>query len=61
MTNSRNQNTSAIRPVLSQIRLHNFKSVADAVVDLKPLTVVVGKNSSGKSTLLQSVLVLATY
>jgi predicted ATPase len=59
MTNIRNQNTSAIRPVLSQIRLHNFKSVADAVVDLKPLTVVVGKNSSGKSTLLQSVLVLA--
>ena len=46
------------RPVLSQIRLKNFKSVKEAEVDLKLLTVVVGKNSSGKSTLLQSILVL---
>ena len=47
------------KPVLSQIRLKNFKSVKDAKVDLKLLTVVVGKNSSGKSTLLQSILVLS--
>jgi energy-coupling factor transporter ATP-binding protein EcfA2 len=46
------------RPVLSQIRLKNFKSVKETEVDLKLLTVVVGKNSSGKSTLLQSILVL---
>lgn len=31
------------RPVLSQIRLKNFKSVKEAKVDLKLLTVVVGK------------------
>jgi len=49
---------NSYRPVLSQIRLKNFKSVKEATVDLKPLTVVVGKNSSGKSTLLQSILVL---
>ena len=48
----------AIAP-LSQIRLRNFKSVRDSVVDLKNLTVVVGMNSSGKSTLLQSVLALS--
>ena len=49
----------SFRPVLSQIRLKNFKSVKEAKVDLKMLTVVVGKNSSGKSTLLQSILVLS--
>lgn len=40
---------------LRQWRLHNFKSVRDATVDLAPLTVVVGANSAGKSTLLQSI------
>ena len=49
---------NSYRPVLSQIRLKNFKSVKETEVDLKLLTVVVGKNSSGKSTLLQSILVL---
>jgi predicted ATPase len=43
---------------LGQIRIHNFKSVGEATVDLSPLTVVVGRNSSGKSTLLQTVLAL---
>jgi energy-coupling factor transporter ATP-binding protein EcfA2 len=44
---------------ISEIRLRNFKSVANATVELRPLTLVVGRNSSGKSTLLQSVLALA--
>ena len=37
---------------LRRIELRDFKSVAEASVDLLPLTVVVGANSSGKSTLL---------
>ena len=41
---------------LRQIELRDFKSVARTSVDLRPLTVVVGANSSGKSTLLQSIL-----
>lgn len=41
---------------LRRIELQDFKSVAQASVDLRPLTVVVGANSSGKSTLLQSIL-----
>ena len=41
---------------LRQIELRDFKSVEQASVDLRPLTVVVGANSSGKSTLLQSIL-----
>lgn len=41
---------------LRRIELRDFKSVAHASVELRPLTVVVGANSSGKSTLLQSIL-----
>ena len=41
---------------LRKIFLRNFKSVKDAEVTISPLTVVVGANSSGKSTLLQSIL-----
>lgn len=44
---------------LRQIELRDFKSVARASVDLRPLTIVVGANSSGKSTLLQSILAVA--
>lgn len=44
---------------LRRIELLDFKSVAEGVVDLRPLTIVIGANSSGKSTLLQSILALA--
>ena len=44
---------------LRRIDLSNFKSVVDQSVELGPLSVVVGANSSGKSTLLQAVLAAA--
>jgi predicted ATPase len=44
---------------LRRVELRDFKSVAHAEVSLGPLTVVVGANSSGKSTLLQSILAVA--
>jgi len=47
------------RAILSEIRLRNFKAVREVKIELRPLTVVVGRNSSGKSTLLQSVLAIA--
>ncbi|GAB3602515.1 AAA family ATPase [Microbacterium aureliae] len=40
---------------LRRWRLQNFKSVRNAEVELRPLTVIVGANSAGKSTLLQSI------
>jgi predicted ATPase len=43
---------------LESVRLKNFKSVIDQEINLAPLTVIVGKNSSGKSTVLQSILFL---
>lgn len=50
--------TGPTAPLL-EVRLRNFKSVQDASVELRPLTAIVGRNSSGKSTLLQGILALA--
>lgn len=44
---------------ITQITLENFKGVADAVtVPLRPITLLFGANSAGKSTLLQALLYL---
>jgi predicted ATPase len=40
-------------------RLGNFKSVQQADVELSPLTVLVGANSAGKSSLIQSILAVS--
>ena len=45
-------------PFISRVRLRNFKSVAEGDVGLAPFTLVVGENSSGKSTVLQSLRLL---
>ena len=42
-------------PFLSRLKLRNFKSVGDQEVSLAPLTLIVGENSSGKSSLLQAI------
>ena len=44
---------------LRRIDLKYFKSVLEESVELGPMSVVVGANSSGKSTLLQAVLAVA--
>lgn len=46
-------------PFLKSLRLANFKSVESCDLELAPLTILVGRNSSGKSTLIQSILLLA--
>lgn len=46
-------------PSLRSWTLRNFKSVAHADLQLAPLTLVVGANSAGKSSLLQSILMMA--
>jgi predicted ATPase len=50
------------RPIPNFLRswtLSNFKSVRNATVDFSALTVLVGPNSAGKSSLLQSILLFA--
>lgn len=44
---------------LTSLRLENFKSIASrADVPLRPLTLIYGKNSAGKSSLIQALLLL---
>ncbi len=42
-------------PFISKVSLGNFKSVVDQEVDLARLTLLVGENSSGKSSVLQAL------
>lgn len=44
---------------ISKLRLENFKSIEMASLEFAPLTVLIGVNSRGKSTILQSLLVAA--
>lgn len=45
--------------LLTELRLSNFKSVAELInIPLKPLTLVYGKNSAGKSSLIQALLLM---
>ena len=39
--------------------LSNFKSIKNADIELAPLTILTGTNSSGKSSLIQSILLIA--
>jgi len=43
---------------LSRWRIRNFKSIGEADLQFGPLTLLVGPNSSGKSTVIQSILLL---
>jgi len=61
--NSKNS-SKTISPIrkptqLLKWRMKNFKSVRSAEVTLAPLTVLVGSNSAGKSSLIQSILLFA--
>jgi energy-coupling factor transporter ATP-binding protein EcfA2 len=41
--------------MLSQIHLQRFKKFQDVKVQLRPFTVLMGENSSGKTTILQAI------
>ena len=43
------------RSGITELRVKNFRSVADAVLELGPITVLVGPNASGKSNLLDAL------
>ncbi len=44
---------------LTKVHIENFKSLEKTSLDLAPLTVLIGANSRGKSSILQSILVVA--
>jgi predicted ATP-binding protein involved in virulence len=41
--------------MLKQVHLQKFKKFKDVIVELRPFTVLMGENSSGKTTVLQSI------
>jgi predicted ATPase len=45
--------------VLSRFRVQGFKSLHDVEIDLAPLVVLIGPNASGKSNLLEALLLLS--
>ena len=40
--------------MIKKIFIDNFKSLNDFTIELKPLTVIVGNNAMGKSSILQN-------
>lgn len=51
--------TQAPVPWISKLHIENFKSIEFADLDLGPLTVLVGANSAGKSSVLQTLVLLS--
>jgi predicted ATPase len=45
--------------MISKLRVQNFKCLRDVTVELKPLTVLIGKNDTGKTSLLEAIETLA--
>ncbi len=45
-------------PFISKLRLRNFKSVTEGDIGMAPLTLLVGENSSGKSTILRALFLM---
>lgn len=56
---SKNLRSNSSMNGFSSIHLCNFKSVKDSGIAFSPLTVILGSNSVGKSTVLQSLILLA--
>jgi predicted ATPase len=44
--------------MLRRLHVSNFKSLKNVNMEFKPLTIIIGPNSSGKSSILQSILLL---
>ncbi len=50
-----NRMIQQVEPFLTRVVLRNYKSIAIAAVDLRPLTFLVGPNGSGKSNFLDAL------
>lgn len=47
------------RGVITRLEIENFKAIRKVAIDLEPLTVLVGPNDSGKTTILQALAALS--
>ena len=41
--------------MIKQVRIQNFRSLADVTVDLEPLTVLIGRSGTGKSNFVEAI------
>ena len=41
--------------LIDKIRIKNFRALKDIEINLKPVTILVGANNSGKTTLLRAL------
>jgi predicted ATPase len=53
-------NKAKLSSHLTRISVKGFKSIREAEVELKPLTVLLGSNSAGKSSIIQALLLLCS-
>lgn len=47
--------------MVTSVRFENFKSLREVAIDLEPFTVLVGANGSGKSSVLQGMMLLTAF
>lgn len=47
--------------MIQSIHIQNFKSIEDQIFEFKPLTILTGANSSGKSSVIQAILLYSHY
>lgn len=47
--------------MIQSIHIQNFKSIENQVFDFKPLTILTGTNSAGKSSVIQAILLYSHY
>lgn len=52
---------NATNAILKSVHVQNFKCLGDVRVDLEPLTVIIGKNDTGKSSFLEAIGLLASH
>jgi len=45
--------------MLSELRLENFRGFEDHTIPLRPLTIVVGRNNAGKSTIVEALRIVS--
>jgi predicted ATPase len=55
---SMNETTKLSKPGLKRFSIENFKAFRKSTLDLAPLTILIGENSSGKSSILQALLLI---
>ena len=41
--------------LIEKVRIRNFRDLKDVVVNLKPITILVGANNAGKTTFLKAI------